>query len=201
MPKIIENVREVIIEKAYYLFIKEGYDQVKTSRIAQECNIAAGTLFNYFPTKWDLLIEILRLIKQKGYEDFAAKFARTNDSYELVCMIVGEMHYIIERIGKLGKDFFIYLLSQEESEISRLEKEHLRERERVIKYFKKGFPQLQGHSDEVVWLAVRSLQAMVIATYHKDEKVLERNKMFICRSFIAIINNLDNIQAELQEVK
>ena len=201
MPKIIENVRELIIEKAYHLFIKEGYDQVKTSRIAKECNIAAGTLFNYFPTKWDLLMEILFLIKQKGYVEFAEKLSKTTSSYDLIYHIVSEMHYVIERIGKLGKDFFIYLISREEKVLLETKGRKRIEEEKLLLLFKQSFPQLETCSEEIVQLVVRTLQGMVMASYDREGKSLERNKKFICRSFLAMIDNLDNIKEELQEVQ
>jgi AcrR family transcriptional regulator len=52
------ETKDNIIKAATLLFQKNGFDKTKTKAIAQACNIAEGTLFNYFPTKDDLLIAV-----------------------------------------------------------------------------------------------------------------------------------------------
>lgn len=52
------ETRENIVKAATQLFSQVGFDQTKTKTIAQKCDIAEGTLFNYFPTKDDLLIAV-----------------------------------------------------------------------------------------------------------------------------------------------
>jgi AcrR family transcriptional regulator len=201
MPKIIENVKDLIIEKAYTLFIKEGYDQVKTSRIAKECNIAAGTLFNYFPTKWDLLREILTKISKKSYDEILEKLKESCSSYDLVNHLVDDLYYVIERTGKLSKDFFAFMLTQDGCEEVQKTKSQQADEEKALVLLKKCFPQLKGQSNEVVWLATRSLASMVIATYCHNGKILERRKKFVCESFLAMLENLENNKVKLQEVQ
>ena len=65
-----ERVNRIITASAK-IFSKNGYNNTKTSDISKEAGIASGTLFNYFPTKLDLLnktyeytmLEILELMK------------------------------------------------------------------------------------------------------------------------------------------
>jgi len=189
MPKIIENVRERIIEVAYDLFIKEGYEQVKTGRIAKECGIAAGTLFNYFPTKWDLLREILDKVIEYGLGEFLAAMEETPDRYKRLYYAVSGMFYVIERIGKLGKDFFIYILSLDNEGISRWKHENPKARIAMQKVLMNSFPILSDYGEDEIDLLIRSFQALVITSYTSDEKLQEARKCFVCRSFIAMINS------------
>ena len=46
-----EETRIRILKAAQQLFRSEGFAETRTKQIAQEAGIAAGTLFNYFPTK------------------------------------------------------------------------------------------------------------------------------------------------------
>lgn len=60
MPKIIENLKETIILESRKLLANKGYDDFNIREIAKNCNIALGTFYNYFPTKDELVIEIVR---------------------------------------------------------------------------------------------------------------------------------------------
>lgn len=53
------KVKNQILEVSKKLFINNGYDKTSTKEITKTVGIGAGTLFNYFPTKADILIEIL----------------------------------------------------------------------------------------------------------------------------------------------
>ena len=63
--------RNKIIIASAKIFSKNGYNNTKTSEISKEAGIAAGTLFNYFPTKIDLLnktyeevmLDLIKIIK------------------------------------------------------------------------------------------------------------------------------------------
>ncbi len=46
-----QATRDRILRSAQRLFADQGYDATTTRDIARTANIAAGTLFNYFPTK------------------------------------------------------------------------------------------------------------------------------------------------------
>ncbi|MCF7919768.1 MAG: TetR/AcrR family transcriptional regulator; helix-turn-helix transcriptional regulator [Candidatus Cloacimonetes bacterium] len=189
MPKIIENIRERIIEVAYNLFIQEGYEQVKTGRIARDCEIAAGTLFNYFPTKWDLLREILDKVKEYGLKEFLQAMQENPDGYKRLQFAVSGMFYIIDRIGKLGKDFFIYILSLDEAGINRWKHEDPISEQLMLKSLRESFPQMNEFSEDELHLLLHSFQALVIAAYTPDEKEQEARKRFVCRSFIAMLNS------------
>ena len=59
MPKLIEGLRENIIENARKRLLEEGYDNFSIRLIAKDCGIAVGTVYNYFPAKEDIISEIM----------------------------------------------------------------------------------------------------------------------------------------------
>lgn len=59
MPRLIENPRELILSEAKKILYNEGYSSISIRRVAKECDIAVGTIYNYFPTKKDLIIEMM----------------------------------------------------------------------------------------------------------------------------------------------
>ena len=55
MPKIIENVREQLLEEAKRQVAENGYGKTTIRSVARACGIGVGTVYNYFDSK-DMLI-------------------------------------------------------------------------------------------------------------------------------------------------
>ena len=63
------NKKEIILAIALRLFVENGFHGTATAKIAQEANVATGTLFNYFRTKEELIVVIYHSIL-KEMDDF-----------------------------------------------------------------------------------------------------------------------------------
>lgn len=59
MPKVIENMREMILKTAKNTLLSEGYDRLSLRWVSRQCNIAVGTIYNYFPSKIALITAIM----------------------------------------------------------------------------------------------------------------------------------------------
>jgi AcrR family transcriptional regulator len=68
MPKIINNLDEIIFEKSNELFCSSGYDNVDMKAIAKSCNIAVGTLYNYYPNKKSIYMGVLKKSWNETFE-------------------------------------------------------------------------------------------------------------------------------------
>ena len=51
-----QQMRENILNSARKLFIEQVYDQTTTNQIAEKAEVGAGTLFNYFASKGEILL-------------------------------------------------------------------------------------------------------------------------------------------------
>lgn len=60
MPKIIENLREKLIEETRRQVSVNGYEKVTMRSIARGCEVGLGTTYNYFKSK-DMLIATFML--------------------------------------------------------------------------------------------------------------------------------------------
>ena len=65
------RLRETIAGTAIRLFLESGFDQVSITDIAREADVARRTLFHYFPTKEDLVLQ-----RFADHEDEAARIVR-----------------------------------------------------------------------------------------------------------------------------
>ena len=59
MPKIIENLESKLIEEAHKQVVQSGYGSLTIRSVAKACGVGIGTVYNYFPSKDDLLAAYL----------------------------------------------------------------------------------------------------------------------------------------------
>lgn len=59
MPKIIENLESKLIEEAQKQIRKVGYSATTIRSVAKGCGVGVGTVYNYFPSKENLLASYL----------------------------------------------------------------------------------------------------------------------------------------------
>ena len=71
--------RVTIIKTAYQMFVEEGYDKVTTKQIAEACNMAHSLLHYYYPTKSDLLADIVNTMIAKLHSYIAAEGVDLSD--------------------------------------------------------------------------------------------------------------------------
>lgn len=55
MKEQVKDKRAAILKAALKLFTERGFHGTSTAQISKEAGVATGTLFNYFPTKEDLI--------------------------------------------------------------------------------------------------------------------------------------------------
>ena len=59
MPKIIENLETKLIEEAKKQIEEAGYGAMTIRSVAKACGVGVGTVYNYFPSKEDLIAKHL----------------------------------------------------------------------------------------------------------------------------------------------
>jgi AcrR family transcriptional regulator len=80
-----QRTRELIADTARRLFVERGFDHVTVAEVARAAEVSEATVFNYFPTKEDLLYwrlesfeqDLLSTVRErKPGESFLAAFGR-----------------------------------------------------------------------------------------------------------------------------
>lgn len=93
--KAKEQTKNKILEVAVKLFTEVGYSETTTRRIAAEAGIAAGTLFNYFPTKETLAMNLLAEKLKAGRESYIRRRTGEEDLAEdLFLLITSELRQL-----------------------------------------------------------------------------------------------------------
>ena len=77
--EIREQNRKRLLAAAAEEFAHQGYHAANTNRISQAAGFAAGTIFNYFPTKKDLMRVLLDETAQAHYAFIAAAIRQLDE--------------------------------------------------------------------------------------------------------------------------
>ena len=89
-----QETRRRIVECARNLFNEKGFEQTTTRNIAEAARIAAGTMFNYFPTKEALATAIIDEVLDEAATEFEGRLRgdETLDEALFAYVAVGLRH-------------------------------------------------------------------------------------------------------------
>jgi AcrR family transcriptional regulator len=90
-----QRTRELIAETARRLFVERGFDAVPVAAIAREAEVSEKTVFNYFPTKEDLVFWRL-----ETFEDELLSAVRDRAPGESILDAFGR--FVLQRRGLLA---------------------------------------------------------------------------------------------------
>lgn len=95
MPKIIEGIREQLLEEVRRELEEYGYAKTTVRSVASRCNLGVGTVYNYFPSKDMLVASVIAEDWARAKERFLAsphegKRERVEDVYEMLSLFIKE---------------------------------------------------------------------------------------------------------------
>jgi AcrR family transcriptional regulator len=70
---------ETILNAATRVFVKEGYARATTNRIAVAAGVSVGSLYQYFPSKDAIAVELLRRYRENLIDLVGARLAEMNE--------------------------------------------------------------------------------------------------------------------------
>ena len=99
--------RTVILDAALKTFVKRGYPNTKVAEIASEANVAEGTLYNYFPSKEDLLLALFDEKWGSIIHEIKIKLNRLNDPNKKLKTIFSQVVTMFRRNRQLAELFMV----------------------------------------------------------------------------------------------
>lgn len=104
MPKIIENIREKLLEEARRQVFEEGYSALTIRSAASACGIGVGTVYNYFPSKDMLVASFMLEDWQKCLEVIGDTCEKSESVEPVLCSIFEELKRFAEKYAVLFQD-------------------------------------------------------------------------------------------------
>ena len=110
MPKIIENIEEEIAKTSLKLFKNNSYKNVSMRQIADEIGIAVGTLYNYFPNKFELYIGVFEESWRETYNIIKSNCQSTEKNYlrNYIKLLYSEM----KKKKSIVRELFRYIMNE-----------------------------------------------------------------------------------------
>lgn len=93
--------RKKILDKAWELFRKNGYEETKAEDITRELGVSKGSFYTYFKTKDEVLYEILERIKKENEERISKINVNQEPSKILEDYVISKMNYIVKLLNNM----------------------------------------------------------------------------------------------------
>ena len=93
--------RKKIIDKAWELFAKNGYEETKVEDITKDLGISKGSFYTYFATKEELLYEILGKIKKEVIENLENINVDQTPEKVLEDYVKAKMNYAVKILNNM----------------------------------------------------------------------------------------------------
>jgi AcrR family transcriptional regulator len=106
MPKIIKDIRSKILEAAQELFTQAAYSEVDTRKISKAAGIAAGTLYNYFPTKKTLFFAVFEKSWDESLRRLEDAVHHCPEGADAIDVFLEAVYTEFTRNKRLGRNFF-----------------------------------------------------------------------------------------------
>jgi len=77
--QLLESNRKALLEAAAFEFARQGYNRANINQISQAAGFAKGTIYNYFPSKRDLMLALLDDFAGSHFEALAGAVRTVED--------------------------------------------------------------------------------------------------------------------------
>ena len=122
--------REEILKACLEMTKDKGIDQINMRDLAAQCQIALGSLYNYYPSKNDLLISVIASI----WKDIIVNFEQNSDDHNFIHYVKDLFHAIAN--GKEEYPQFFAMHAIQFSNQSKIKGKH--EMDLYLKKIKQG---------------------------------------------------------------
>jgi len=99
--------RTLILDAAMKTFVKRGYSDTRVSEIAAEAKVAEGTLYNYFPSKEEILLALFDEKWGGIIDKIKKKISRLNDPNDKLKAIFSMVVTMFKKDRHLAEIFLI----------------------------------------------------------------------------------------------
>lgn len=106
MAKVIDDLGNLILQEAKAIAYEEGLGEISIRKVATHCNIATGTIYNYYPTKIDLVMAVVEDFWAQCFRNIHKELAGQLDFFETLEKIY---FYMLEYLEHFKKNLLIEL--------------------------------------------------------------------------------------------
>lgn len=105
--------KEVILSKAKEIAVNEGITKINIRTVAKNSGIAIGTVYNYFPSKKELLAAVIQNFWEEAFDDVDWKSFKDNNFYENLEKVYSILYDYLHKFKENWLDQISLLKTQE----------------------------------------------------------------------------------------
>jgi AcrR family transcriptional regulator len=111
MPKIVDHdkCRQEMLEKCFYRFGRKGYSNITMEYIANEIGVSKGKIYHYFPSKENMLSELIVWAGIKNVSEYESRTSSAdsiNDRFDQIAFVLKGSGEFYRNIMLLGIDMY-----------------------------------------------------------------------------------------------
>lgn len=106
--------KEELLNASEKVLVKEGISKLSMRKIADTCSISVGCIYNYFPSKSDLVFAIIHRFWNSVFEDVHCKSENMEDFTQFICSLYADMQ---KGYQKFSHDFLSQIACLDSQEI------------------------------------------------------------------------------------
>ena len=177
MPKIIKDAKKRITDRAVQIFLEEGFEHVDIRRIAKDCQIGVGTVYNYFPNKTAIMTQVFQALWNDSFQLLDKLIESAEANAELLVEYAHALYREMAKKNGIGK-LLLWLEMSDRKHVQDLKDIKLmdfskfgnRHSEQIKKLLQKSYPEksTQLNSDELNRLAETTL-LLLMTSSAKDQ--------------------------------
>lgn len=107
-----ERTKQSIVNAAMQLIREHGYDATTMEQIAEEADIAKGTLYNYFSVKEAIVSEFIRRTSVEKNSERLARLPALPDTRTRMMIVFSELMVGVRAQKEIFEKYFVYQLRQ-----------------------------------------------------------------------------------------
>lgn len=107
-----QEMKQNIIDVSMKLFVSQGVNETTMEQIAEEVDIAKGTLYNYFPAKEAIIDEYIRQSFVKRNPDRVARLQTLPDTRARMVALLNELMEGVRAQKDIFEKYFIYRIQK-----------------------------------------------------------------------------------------
>jgi len=131
MAKHNENLKEIILASAKDISLEHSINEINIRKVAKKSNISIGTVYNYFPTKADLLVAVIEDFWKEAFTKIDIRALGDKSFYEKIEEIYDSLYSYLYNFKENWLEQ-ISLLNAQEKEVGRKRQEEYFARIRTI---------------------------------------------------------------------
>lgn len=101
MPKIIENLRNDILNESMNIIDERGIDALSIRSLSSKLDIAPSTIYNYYGSKEDIIAALLRQRWENALIEIDKKCSLASDTVEAFEEIVSELRKSVKPLLRM----------------------------------------------------------------------------------------------------